>query len=217
MKIDLKKILSEIMQEIPEYTIPESYVKSIIEENIDCFDTRSEVLAETKMQLTEESGMEFMLTRREAEDYLCDEFTDEKWAEISRDGVVSSRIVKAIEENDVSTLYELIKNMPLIPLAKLISSIVMKNLEEYGVDPEQVNAEALCVSVIEDLNTSLGEIDGTFEEDEDDDDEEDEDVFDEMGITFETEENEADAGIPGMPSNSTRARRSRITRFPGRK
>ena len=70
--MNLDRLVDEIMQEIPEFTIPKAYVRSLIEENIDCFDTRVEVLSETKMQLTEESGMEFLLTREEAEEHLCD-------------------------------------------------------------------------------------------------------------------------------------------------
>ena len=79
MKMDLEKMVLEILAEIPDNVIPKAYVRSIVEENADCFDTRQEILAETKMQLTEESGVEFMLTRGEFEDYLCEEVSDERW------------------------------------------------------------------------------------------------------------------------------------------
>ena len=215
--MNLDRLVDEIMQEIPEFTIPKAYVRSLIEENIDCFDTRVEVLSETKMQLTEESGMEFLLTREEAEEYLCDEMPDEKWDQISENGMVSSRLLKAMEDDEESTLFELLKKMPLIPAAKMIGSIVLKNLEQRGIELGPDEADALCMSVIEDLNTSLGELNGEFDDDDDDegDFEDTEDVFGELGIGFDME----DPGEPVNPDNIQipRGRRSRITRFPGKK
>ena len=219
MKIDLEKLVKEIMKEIPENSIPEAYVREIAEENIDCFDTRSEVTAETKMQLTEDSGLEFMLSRKEAEDYMCDEFSDEKWSAVSIDDKVSSRLIKAMEDDGNSTILELLKNMPLIPAAKLITSIVMKNLSLRGVETTPEDAEAVCMSVIEDLNTSLDELNGDFDDDFDDDDDDDEDVFADLGIEFDTGDDlTIDIGNTGPEDMKIiRGRRSRITRFPGKK
>ena len=221
MKIDLEKLVNEIMKEIPEFTIPRAYVRNVAEENIDCFDTRSEVTAETKMQLTEDSGLEFMLSRKEAEDYMCDEFSDEKWSAVSIDDKVSSRLIKAMEDDGNSTILELLKNMPLIPAAKLITSIVMKNLSLRGVETTPEDAEAVCMSVIEDLNTCLDELNGDFDDDfdEDDDDDDEDDVFGELGIEFDTDDDVTiDFGNKGPEDlKITRGRRSRITRFPGKK
>ena len=221
MKLKLENIVAELMKEIPGELIPEAYVRGIVEENIDCFDTVTEVTGETKMQLCEESGLEFMLSRREAEDYLCDEIPDEKWDGISRDNMVSTRVVKAMEDDEDSTLFELLKNMPLIPAAKLISSIVMKHLDEHGVQLGDDEVQGLCVDIIEELNTSLYELEGGFDDDDEDDDEDfdEEDVFEEMGIEFDTGNEAADdpEAFRQDDIKIQRGRRSRITRFPGKK
>ena len=142
---------------------------------------------------------------------------DEKWNQISENGMVSSRLLKAMEDDEESTLFELLKKMPLIPAAKMIGSIVMKNLEQRGIELGPDEADAVCMSVIEDLNTSLGELNGGFDDDDDDegDFEDTEDVFGELGIGFDME----DPGEPVNPDNIQipRGRRSRITRFPGKK
>ena len=219
MNIKLEKIVAELMKEIPGELIPEAYVRSLTEENLDCFDTITEVTGETKMQLGEESGMEFMLSRREAEDYLCYEIPDEKWNGISQYNMVSTRFVKAMEDDEDSTLFEVLKNMPLIPAAKLISSIVMKHLDEHGIQLDGEEAEKMCVDVIEELNTSLFELQGGFdEEDDDDEDFDEEDVFEEMGLEFDTDdESEEPETLKQDDIKITRGRRSRITRFPGKK
>ena len=214
--MNLDRLVDEIMQEIPEFTIPKAYVRSLVEENIDCFDTRVEVLSETKMQLTEESGMEFLLTREEAEEYLCDEMPDEKWEQISEKGMVSSRLLKAMEDDEESTLFELLKKMPLIPAAKMIGSIVMKNLEQHGIELGPDEADALCLSVIEDLNTSLGELNGGLDDDDEDGFEDTEDVFGELGIEFDMDDDQ-EGPVSSENIQMPRSRRSRITRFPGKK
>ncbi len=230
MKIDLEKLVDEIMAEMPEGMIPRAYVRNLAEENIDCFDTRSEIMSETKMQLAEESGLEFMLTRDEAEDFLCDEFPDDKWDAVSTDGKVSSRLLKAMEEDEDCTIFEMMKNMPLIPAAKMIAGIVMKNLDAHGVDMEAVNVEQLYMSVIEDLNMYLSELEGFDDDDEyeDDDDEieyeyEDDDdnadVFNELGIEFDMDDDSLSDPDEAVRNELRlrKGRRSRITRFPGSK
>ena len=219
MNKKLDKLVAELMKEIPAELIPQAYVRNIVEENLDCFDTISEVMSETKMQLSEESGLEFMLTRQEAEDYLCDAIPDARWEGVSRENRVSSRLVKAMEEDEDSTLFELLKSMPLIPAAKLISSIVMKHLNEHGVELEGKEIENLCMDVIGELDTTLYELqEGPDDDDGDEDD--DLDIFDRMGIEFETDEDELpqDMGRPVQDDMKiSRGRRSRITRFPGKK
>ena len=130
---------------------------------------------------------------------------------------MSSRLLKAMEDDEESTLFELLKKMPLIPAAKMIGSIVLKNLEQRGIELGPDEADALCMSVIEDLNTSLGELNGGFDDDDDDegDFEDTEDVFGELGIGFDMDDPEE----PVNPENIQipRGRRSRITRFPGKK
>ena len=219
MNKKLEKIVAELMKEIPEELIPEAYVRSLAEENLDCFDTATEVTGETKMQLSEESGLDFMLSRKEAEDYLCDEIPDEKWNGISQDNMVSSRLVKAMEDDEDSTLLEVLKSMPLIPAAKLISSIILKHLDEHGIQLDGEAAERMCVDVIEELNTSLFELQGGFDDDDDDDEDfDEEDVFEEMGLEFDTDDEAEDTqSFTQDDIKITRGRRSRITRFPGKK
>ena len=155
MKMKLENLVAELMKEIPGELIPEAYVRNLVEENLDCYDTETEVMGETKMQLGEESGMEFMLSRAEAEDYLCYEIPDEKWEGVSQDNMISSRLVKALEDDEDSTLFEVLKSMPLIPAAKLIGSFVLRYLEKYGVQLDEEQTDDLCVDVIEQLNMSL--------------------------------------------------------------
>jgi len=219
MKLKLENLVAELMKEIPEGLIPEAYVRSLAEENLDCFDTATEVTGETKMQLSEESGLDFMLSRREAEDYLCDEIPDEKWNGISQDNMVSSRLVKAMEDDEDSTLLEVLKSMPLIPAAKLISSIILKHLDEHGIQLDGEAVERMCVDVIEELNTSLFELQGGFDDDDDDDEDfDEEDVFEEMGLEFDTDDEAEDTqSFTQDDIKITRGRRSRITRFPGKK
>ena len=225
MKMKLENLVAELMKEIPEGLVPEAYVRNLVEENLDCYDTETEVTGETKMQLGEESGMEFMLSRAEAEDYLCYEIPDEKWEGVSQDNMISSRLVKALEDDEDSTLFEVLKSMPLIPAAKLIGSFVLRYLEKYGVQLDEEQTDELCVDVIEQLNMSLFELQGGFDDDDDDDDDDEdddfdeEDVFEEMGIEFDTDDDMPEG--PGSFSQDDltvkRGRRSRITRFPGKK
>ena len=120
--------------------------------------------------------------------------------------------------------------MPLIPAAKMIAGIVMKNLDAHGVDMEAVNVEQLYMSVIEDLNMYLSELEGFDDDDEyeDDDDEieyeyEDDDdnadVFNELGIEFDMDDDSLSDPDEAVRNELRlrKGRRSRITRFPGSK
>ncbi len=218
------KIADEIMKEIPDGTIPRAYVMELVLENIDCFDTRTEVISETKMQLTEESGMEFLLTREEAEEYMCEDFSDQKWDAISEDGRVSSALLQSMEEQEGRTLFELIKEMPLIPAAKLISSLSLQILSEFGVELNEEQEDQIFMMTIANLTTTLEELDEDPDEDAFDDiDFEDlldgENPFDGLGVEFDTDEAGSSEGGKTLPDELKikRGRRSRITRFPGSK
>jgi hypothetical protein len=229
MGINVEKAILDIMEGIPEYTIPEAYVRHVVEENADFCESQDELTAESKIELCEQSGLDFMLTRSEAEEYRCEEFSDAQWEQLSTDGMVSAHTLKAIEDGETVSMYELLKTMPLIPASKMISSLVMKYLALHGVELTPEQTEALCTGVICDLNEPLGELmdpdddDDDDEEDDDDfefgddDDEEDDDDF-EFGDDDDDDDMEIDLEdlIREDPKIVTR-RRSRITQFPGKK
>ena len=129
--------------------------------------------------------------------------------------MVSAHTLKAIEDGETVSMYELLKTMPLIPASKMISSLVMKYLALHGVELTPEQTEALCTGVICDLNEPLGEL--MDPDDDDDDDDEDDDDF-EFGDDDDDDDMEIDLEdlIREDPKIVTR-RRSRITQFPGKK
>ncbi len=209
MSLNIEKAILNIMESVPEYTIPEAYVRHVVEENADFCESQDELTAESKIELCEQSGLDFMMTRGEAEEYRCEEFEDAQWEQISTDGAISAHTLKAIEDGETSSLYELLKTMPLIPASKMITSLIMKYLTLHGVELTPEQTEQLCTGVICDLNEPISDLLEPDDDDDDDDDDYDEDDEDDLEIDLEEL-------IREDPKIMTR-RRSRITQFPGKK
>ncbi len=220
---NINKCIKELMKVIPEGMVPESYLEYLFLEEEDVSENKDELMGNVKMQLADETGMEIPLTRKEAEEYLYDSINDMMWQELSQDSMISSRQVKMIEDYDEKSVLEFIKEMPLIPASKVISSIISTYMNAHGLE---VTAEREA-EIMEDMIHMLGApFSDVFMED-DDDDEDDDDFEDELNLEFEdgfnmdeewSEDSKESSERTDAPDQAPRKnRRSRITRFPGKK
>ncbi len=215
-----EKLIREIAQMLPEGIVPDSYIEYLILENEDIADTKDELLGNVKMQLSEETGVDIPMTRKEAEEYLYDSLTDEQWETLSHNSMISSRQVKVFEDYDDKTVLEIIKEMPLIPASKVFSSIIANYLSAHGQEITPEREMDIMEDMIHMLGSSFSEV---FLDDDDDDDELELEFEDGFEIDGDWDEDDEDGLIPGTdPEDSEnpparKMRRSRITRFPGRK
>lgn len=217
-KTEEQRIAEQIKKLLPPGLIPDSYLEYVVMENKEVCDSQDEMLAEVKMQLYEESGFDLPLTRDEMDSYMYDTVSDERWESMNRDGMVSASQVKMIEDSNDKTMLELIREMPLIPAARIVSSIVVSYLHSHGVQVSQEEEESITDSLIHSLDTSfsemtMGAMDFGFDMDTEDD----------FSLPFgwkpDNGQDAADSETPPQVNKEEprTVRRSRITRFPGKK
>lgn len=230
----VQKIVESFAKLLPPGLVPDSYIEYLVLDNMDCCDTRDELMGNVKMQLAEETGVDLLMTRKEAEEYLYYEIDDVQWNTLSHDEMISARQVKVIEDYEDKTVLEMIKEMPLIPASRVISSMIINYLTAHGQEVTPEGEMDITEDIIHMLGSSFNDALSDEDDDEDDYDEDDfelewEDGFDPDWLEDDEDEDDdpSDAGTksenssdvgpkPGNPGNR-KGRRSRITKFPGNK
>ena len=217
-KNDVQKIREQIGKLLPKGMVPDSYIEYLVIDNKEICDSEVELIADVKMQLFEETGCDLPLTRAEAQAYLFDEIDDAGWERMSKDGVISSSQVKLLEDSNDKTMLELIREMPLIPASRIIGSIVVSYLRGNGMDVDAEQEEKIVEDLIHSLNMSFSEMAmGGMEFDPD---EALDDLFD-LPFDWDGRDQDEDTGeeSPRPPKKNPQGpgRRSRITKFPGKK
>ncbi len=234
---DIKSVeynVKELSKLLPPGLVPESYIEYLILDNMDIVENQDELMGNVKMQIMEESGIDLLMTRSEAEEYLYSEIDDEKWEAFSQESKISCRQVKMIEDYEDKTILEMIKEMPLIPASRVIGSIICNYLSAHGVEITPENQSDIMEDMIHVMGSSF---DDAFSDEDDDDDD-----FDDDDLDFEWEDgfdpdaqwegkeidldeltkkgdlpDDSEKSDPGMEIPKTRkTRRSRITKFPGK-
>ncbi len=222
MENDYKKYIEEILKLLPDNIVPESYIEYLFLDNEDVCDGKDELMSTVKMQLSEETGLDIPLTRKEAEEYLLEDLNDAMWEDVNENSMISSRQVKQLEDYDEKSVFEILKEMPLIPASRVISSIMASYMSSHGLEITPQRQADMSEDMIHLLGSTFSEI---FLKDEDDDD--DDDDYEDFDLEFEDgfdPEEDWDSDIAGItgeedPDNPAprKNRRSRITRFPGKK
>ena len=217
-KSRIDRIMDNLKEMLPEGMVPDSYLREVIEENDDFADTDAETMAEIKIQLLEEAGADLPMTRAEAETYLYDSISQEQWDSISHEDQALTSQVKLIEDSYDKTLLQIIREMPLVPVSRMLSSIVAGYLRENGVEVTPEKEEEITAELIHSLGSSFSDLamqmlsglddDGEYEPGPD---------WEDLGISFD------DLPFPQEDTRQTKKepdhsrRRSRITKFPGKK
>lgn len=229
-KNEVAKAVEQIKKLLPKGVIPDSYLEYVVTDNKEFCDSPEEWMAEVKMQLFEESGCDLPLTRDEADNILFDEMNDEQWEVLSKDGMISASQVKMIEDSSDKTMLELIREMPLIPAARILGSIVISHLRGHGIEVDEAGEEEITDSLIHSLNTSFSDMTmqlmGMDPTDLFSEDLSSEDALDTV-LPFKTDWDSPGSGEglnhpEGIEHQEQKkeqprqARRSRITKFPGK-
>lgn len=217
-KNDVQKITEQIAKLLPPGMVPASYIEYVVTDNREVCGSEVELIADVKMQMFEETGCDIPLTRAEAQAYLFDELDDVSWDGMSKDGMISSSQVKLLEDSSDKTMLELIREMPLIPASRVVASIVVSYLRGNGLQINEEQEEKIVEDLIHSLNMSFNEMSmaGMDFDPEDDMD----GLFD---LPFEWDEPDDDEnsqekdGKTSKKPASNPGRRSRITKFPGKK
>ncbi len=218
MDVNIKKMMEELGNLLPKGLVPDSYIDYLIEDNMDFADSEEEVCGNVKMQLFEETGVELPLSRKEAEEYLCDELSDNQWLAISKDEVTTSQQIKILEDADEKTIYDLLKELPLIPCARVISGLMTSYMENHGMEISDERAEEITEDLIHMLGMPFNEMSGNFDDDDDDDDD-----YDDLVFEFDDDDDEDDDEMGNLSEilqerlKSRGSRRSRISQFPRKK
>ncbi len=226
----VQKIVESLAKLLPPGLVPDSYIEFLVLDNLECCDTRDELMGNVKMQLAEETGVDLLMSRKEAEEYLYYEIDNVQWDTLSHDEMISARQVKVIEDYEDKTVLEMIKEMPLIPASRVISSIIINYLTAHG---QEVTPEGE-MDITEDIIHMLGSSFDDALSDDDDDDEDYDDFELEWEDGFNPEwlddldqddlpddepkiENPSEGGSKPENPGNRKGRRSRITKFPGNK
>lgn len=209
-----ERVAEQVKKLLPDGLVPDSYLNYVVLDNADISDTEEELLGNVKMQMYEETGYDIPMTRKEAEEYLAEELDEEQWKGINHDSQVLTSQIKMLEDSYDKTMLEMIKELPLIPASRIISSIVISYLRSHGQEISDERAEEITEDLIHSLNTSFVDMvmeEGLGEAWEDGDGPEIEFDWGEGELPF------TDASDDAQKDESQRKkRRSRITKFPGR-
>ncbi len=209
-----ERVAEQVKKLLPDGLVPDSYLNYVVLDNADISDTEEELLGNVKMQMYEETGYDIPMTRKEAEEYLAEELDEEQWKGINHDSQVLTSQIKMLEDSYDKTMLEMIKELPLIPASRIISSIVISYLRSHGQEISDERAEEITEDLIHSLNTSFVDMvmeEGLGEAWEDGDGPEIEFDWGEGELPFTDASDDAQKDEP-----QRKKRRSRITKFPGR-
>lgn len=227
-------LVEELQKYLPQGLVPNSYIEYLLLEADDYADSKEELIGNVKIDLADQTGIDIPMTRKEAEEYLLEDIDDEQWKAMSDNDLISSRQVKMMEEYSEKTMLELIKEMPLIPASRLVSSIIISYLKNHGMEITPQREEEIAEDIIYTLNSSFDDMETDMSDDDEDiqlewedgfdpdldwDDDDDDDDDDE-DVVFETDDFEKlpdDVKEVIKESFQRKKRRSRITKFPGKK
>lgn len=207
-KSNSERIMEKIKKLIPDGMIPDSYLEYVIEENREFSESEAEWLSEIKMQLFEESGIDFPMTRKEAESFLADDMADEQWNALTQSGTVPASQVKMLDDSFDKTMLDMIREIPLIPASRLISTFVIGYLRRFGQEVTPEMEEQIADEMIHSLNASFSDMAMMMQEEMD--------LGDEFGPDFDLEDLPFGSSEPDNPDPEPSRRRGRITRFPGK-
>ncbi len=213
-----ERVADEIRKLFPKGIIPDTYIDYVVTDNDEYADSEEELTAEVKMQLFEESGIDIPMTRKEVEMYLTDMIDDGQWEGLNHDGHMLTSQVKMVGDSYDKTMLEMIRELPLIPASRIISSIVVSYLKSHGQEISDERAEEITEDMIHSLNTSFSDM--AVESMGDLEDTPDWgggfdlsfDFDDGQGLPFTDGTADDSDSDPDRPR-----RRSRITKFPGKK
>ena len=214
-KSRIDRIMDDLKGMLPDDLVPDSYLRDVIVENEEISESDEELMAETKIQLLEEAGADLPMTRKEAEAYLYDEISDMQWDSISHEDLALTSQIRMIEDSCGKTLLQMLREMPLVPAARMISSIVAGYLRGNDVELTPQKEEEITNELIHSLGSSFSDLamqllpgmDSAGESGHDSDwdmSDFDLDIFPE------------EAGQPPQKESDHTRRRSRITKFPGK-
>lgn len=212
-----ERVAEQVKKLLPEGMVPDSYLEYVVMENADIDESEAELMGDVKMQMFEETGVDMPMTRDEAESYLCDEISDEQWPDLSHEDRILTSQVRVLEESFDRTILEMLREMPLIPAARVLGSIVTNYLRAHGQEISEERAEEITEDMIHTLDCSvsdmvLDQLDHIgFDPDGDEGPEIEFDFDDEDELPFGDASDE-----DGRKAKDRVMRRSRITRFPGK-
>ena len=138
-----ERVAEQVKKLLPDGLVPDSYLNYVVLDNADISDTEEELLGNVKMQMYEETGYDIPMTRKEAEEYLAEELDEEQWKGINHDSQVLTSQIKMLEDSYDKTMLEMIKELPLIPASRIISSIVISYLRSHGQEISDERAEEI--------------------------------------------------------------------------